>query len=151
MLEVNETFTTIWFSRSSEVSVKVKSWPSSPLSGLFLCMLPVAVDQSSSDGVTRLSLYVILRIAGFTDDAVGPVVAESSTTLCLEVRQVTVPVGHKTSTVFGWVRQNCGTGAKSAIYDYLVISWSWMSRPNSLKINRLREKVLGTAAIFVTV
>jgi len=36
MLEVDETFTTIWLSRSSEVRVKVRRWPQSP-SGLFLC------------------------------------------------------------------------------------------------------------------
>jgi len=35
MLEVDETFTTIWLSRSSEVSVKVRRWTHS-LSGLFL-------------------------------------------------------------------------------------------------------------------
>jgi len=41
MSEVDETFTTIWLSRSSKVRVKVRRWPQSLL-GLFLCMLPVA-------------------------------------------------------------------------------------------------------------
>jgi len=35
MLEVDETFTMIWLSRSSEVRVKVRRWPQS-LSGIFL-------------------------------------------------------------------------------------------------------------------
>jgi len=30
-LEVNETFTTIWLSRSSEIRVKVRRWPRSPI------------------------------------------------------------------------------------------------------------------------
>jgi len=30
ILEVDETFTTIWLSRSSEVRVKVRRWPQSP-------------------------------------------------------------------------------------------------------------------------
>ena len=48
-------------------------------------------------------------------EADGP---ESSTTLCLkEVRQVAVPVGRQTTTVFGRVHQNAAPGAKSAIYD----------------------------------
>jgi len=34
MLEVNETFMTIWLSRSSEVRIKVRRWCQS-LSGLF--------------------------------------------------------------------------------------------------------------------
>jgi len=35
MLEVNETFTTIWLSRSSEVRVKVRRWPQSPIGTIF--------------------------------------------------------------------------------------------------------------------
>jgi len=31
MLEVDETFTTIWLSRSSDVMVKVRRWPQSPI------------------------------------------------------------------------------------------------------------------------
>jgi len=38
ILEVDETFTTIWLSRSSEVRVKVRRWPQS-LSGLFFIQL----------------------------------------------------------------------------------------------------------------
>jgi len=33
-LEVDITFTTIWLSRSSEVRIKVRRWPQSPI-GLF--------------------------------------------------------------------------------------------------------------------
>jgi len=36
MLEVDKTFTTIWLSRSSEVRVKVRSWPQSPDGTIFL-------------------------------------------------------------------------------------------------------------------
>ena len=32
-----------------------------------------------------------------------------------------VPVGHQTTTVFGRVRQSAAPGAKSAIYDCLVM------------------------------
>jgi len=35
MLEVNETFTTIWLWRSSEVRVKVRKWPQSPFGTIF--------------------------------------------------------------------------------------------------------------------
>jgi len=35
MLEVDETFTTIWLSRSSEVRVKVRRWPQSPIGTIF--------------------------------------------------------------------------------------------------------------------
>jgi len=35
MLEVDETFTMIWVSRSSEVRVKVRRWPQSPLGTMF--------------------------------------------------------------------------------------------------------------------
>jgi len=36
------------------------------------------------------------------------------------VRQVAVPVGHQTTTVFGWVHQNAALGVKSALCDGLV-------------------------------
>jgi len=36
MLEVNETFMTIWLSRSSEVRVKVRRWPQSPIGTTFI-------------------------------------------------------------------------------------------------------------------
>jgi len=42
MLEVDETFTTIWLSWSSEVRVKVRRWPHS-LSGLFFSILVQAI------------------------------------------------------------------------------------------------------------
>jgi len=35
MLEIDETFTTIWLSRPSEVRVKVRRWPQSPLGTIF--------------------------------------------------------------------------------------------------------------------
>jgi len=35
MLEVDETFKTIWLSRSSEVRVKVRRWPQSPIRTIF--------------------------------------------------------------------------------------------------------------------
>jgi len=38
MLEVDETFTTIWLSRSSEVRFKVRRWPQWPIGTIFsLC------------------------------------------------------------------------------------------------------------------
>jgi len=39
MLEVDETFMTLWLSRSSEVRVKLRRWPQS-LSGLLFLTLP---------------------------------------------------------------------------------------------------------------
>ena len=46
---------------------------------------------------------------------------ESNTTLYFEeVRQVAVPVGHQTTTMFGRVHENAATGAKPAICDCLV-------------------------------
>jgi len=35
ILEVDETFTTIWLLRSSEVRVKVRKWPQSPFGTIF--------------------------------------------------------------------------------------------------------------------
>jgi len=35
MLEVDETFTMIWLSRSSKVRVMVRRWPQSPLGTIF--------------------------------------------------------------------------------------------------------------------
>jgi len=36
VLDVDETFTTIWLSRSSEVRVKVRRWPQSPVGTIFV-------------------------------------------------------------------------------------------------------------------
>jgi len=36
ILEVDETFTTIWLSRSSEFRVKVTRWPQSPIGTIFI-------------------------------------------------------------------------------------------------------------------
>jgi len=36
MLEVDETFTTIWLSRSSEERVKVRRWPQSLIGIIFI-------------------------------------------------------------------------------------------------------------------
>ena len=42
MLEVDETFKTIWLSRSSDVRVKVRRWPQSPIGTMFTaCVLSV--------------------------------------------------------------------------------------------------------------
>jgi len=35
MLEVDETLTMIWLSRSSKVSIKVRRWPQSPIGTIF--------------------------------------------------------------------------------------------------------------------
>jgi len=35
MLDVDETFTTIWLSSSSEVRVKVRRWPQFPIGTIF--------------------------------------------------------------------------------------------------------------------
>jgi len=57
-----------------------------------------------------------LCTSGFTDEP------QWSTTLFRRVRQVAVPVGRKTSTVFGWVHQNEASGRSllSTIALYLV-------------------------------
>jgi len=52
MLEVDETFTMIWLSRSSEVRVKVRRWPQS-LSGLFF-QLP----SSTVNAINNLQTYI---------------------------------------------------------------------------------------------
>jgi len=36
MLEVDETFMTIWLSRSSKVTVKVRRWPQSSIGTIFM-------------------------------------------------------------------------------------------------------------------
>jgi len=63
-----------------------------------------------------------LNTSGLVDDDIRWASwSESSTTLYFEeVRQLAVPVGCETATVFGIV---CGTGwgAKSVIYDCLVL------------------------------
>ena len=77
----------------------------------------MAVARSSSDGVAiRYVLIIIIihvyfrqKVHSFIDDVMfschaanGP---ESSTTLCVEeVRQVAVPFGRQTTTLFGYVR-----------------------------------------------
>jgi len=66
MLEVDETFTMIWLSRSSEVRVKVRKGNDlSPLSGLFLCMWPVAGARSSSGGVAIRYVLPVLWMLFF--------------------------------------------------------------------------------------
>jgi len=59
-------------------------------------MLPVAVARSSSDGVAIRYVLPFLRndVIFSYRGASGP---ESSTTLCLEVRQVAVSVGRQTT------------------------------------------------------
>jgi len=55
MLEVDETFTTIWLLRSSEVRVKVRRWPQSPVGTIFC-----AYRFRSLNGTTkRLKLILI--------------------------------------------------------------------------------------------
>jgi len=50
MLEVDETFTTIWLSRTSEVRVKVRRWLQSPIGAI----LPVAVHVAPNRSFWRL-------------------------------------------------------------------------------------------------
>jgi len=38
MLDVDETFTTIWLSRSPEVRVNVRRWPQSPIRTIVTCL-----------------------------------------------------------------------------------------------------------------
>jgi len=40
MLEVDETFTTMWLSRSSEVRFKVRRWPQSSIGTIFCACCP---------------------------------------------------------------------------------------------------------------
>jgi len=69
-------------------------------------MFPVAVAQSSSDGVAICYILPVLRMMPW-----GQWV-EASTTLCFkEVCQVAVAVGHQ--SMWPW--------AKSAVYDGLVV------------------------------
>jgi len=53
MLDVDETFTTMRLSRSSEVNVKVRRWPQS-LSGLFLPAVFILVDPYTSTSGSSL-------------------------------------------------------------------------------------------------
>jgi len=46
MLEDDETFTMIWLSRSSEVRVKVRRWPHSPIGTIFILFSPFHVLAS---------------------------------------------------------------------------------------------------------
>ena len=55
-----------------------------------------------------------------------------------EVRQVAVPVGRQTTTVFGRVRQNAAPGAKSAIYDYRTI----FEHEPQVRADALRRRVV---------
>jgi len=76
-------------------------------------MLPMALFGSSSCGDTLFTSGFLDDVAFSYHEANGP---ESSMTLCLGVCQVTVPVGWQTTSV--WLSSSeCGTGAKSAIYD----------------------------------
>jgi len=55
MLEVDETFTTIWLSKSSEVSVKVRRWPQSPVRTIFsFGILILYIIRSSNETQTFL-------------------------------------------------------------------------------------------------
>ena len=73
MLEVNETFTTIWLSRSSEVTVKVRRWPQSPIGtifySLFFSVLAKRLYEKSVPEMTcfvssgTLSIYAISQSA----------------------------------------------------------------------------------------
>jgi len=47
MLEIDESFTTIWLSKSSEVRVKVRGWPQSPIGTIFL-LGRIACTQSKT-------------------------------------------------------------------------------------------------------
>jgi len=56
----------------------------------------------------------MLCTSGFVDDDNGP---QLSTTLCLKgVRQVAVPVGRQTTTVFGRVHHHAAAEAKTTVY-----------------------------------
>jgi len=63
-----------------------------------------------------------LSTSGFVDDVFSYYEPESSTTLYVEeICRVAVPVGRQTTRcLVEFVRSECGTGAKSVIYDCLV-------------------------------
>ena len=65
MLEVNETFTTIWHSRSSKVRVKVRRWLQSPIGTIFVdrSNFGRVVDRSGSWSYRR---RLVLTTSCFT-------------------------------------------------------------------------------------
>jgi len=58
MLEVDETFTTIWLSRSSEVRVKVRRWAQSPIWTIFY-----SLDIFSGVNVAHCRLVAAITVA----------------------------------------------------------------------------------------
>jgi len=59
MLDVDETFTTIWLSRSSKVRVKVRRWPQSPIRTIFWKLIDCQ-KQSVSVNVHAYRHYLLL-------------------------------------------------------------------------------------------
>jgi len=86
----------------------------------FLCMLPVAVARSSSDGIL---IHYVLPVLWMTSrfHTMGSVGSIKQDTVFIRVRQLAVPVGRQTTSV--WLSSSeCGTGSQSAIYQWLVSS-----------------------------
>jgi len=81
-------------------------------------MLPVAVARSSSDGVTICYVLPVIWMTAYfyTMQPMGKI---KYGVMLRRVLQVAVPDGPQTYAVK--VRQNCGTGVKAAVYDYLVV------------------------------
>ena len=69
MLEVDETFTTIWLLRSSEVRVKVSRWPQSHIGTIFyrLDALPVAQPTASElhKQVNSREIFISVLVSHF--------------------------------------------------------------------------------------
>jgi len=62
MLEVNETFTTIWLSRSSEVRVKVMRWSQSPFWTIFTLSVHLYIQHDENDAACCMFLSAAAEI-----------------------------------------------------------------------------------------
>ena len=85
-----------------------------------LCMLPVAAARSS-DGIAICYVLPVLRVT-LCFHIMGPQSWMKHNVMFRRVRQVAVPVGHETTTVFVYLRyrQNSALEAKSDLYGCLV-------------------------------
>jgi len=76
-----------------------------------LCLLPVAVARSSSDGVAIRNVLPVLMMTS-RYHTTGPMGRIKHDVVFRRVRQVAIPVERRTTTVSGRVHQNAATGTK---------------------------------------
>ena len=118
---------------SAHITQKLRNWTSPN----FLCTLPVAVTQSSSDSIAICYVLLVSRMTSHFH-TMGPTGRIKHDVMFTRVRQVAVPVGRQDNYSVWWNWSECRTGRQSLLsiidlfYIWVCICvcvWPWSSGP----------------------